>query len=202
MSRTRNDILINAFLVFLSGWVVWGAREWPFRTRLFPWVIGFPLLVLALVQFGRVFWTAIRQRSNMQGSHGEPSEKAEAAGSGHQARLEVPTGEEAEIILNPMVERQRTVVISAWTLAFALGFWLVGFKVGSLLLSLAFLRFQARESWKVSVLYGSGIYLFFLLCFEIALGVPLAPGVIAASLELQSFDWYLVNPVLNVILRR
>jgi len=35
-----------------------------------------------------------------------------------------------------------------------------------------------------------------------ALGFPLPPGVIATSLELQSFDWYLVNPLLNVILRR
>lgn len=190
--------------MFLSLWVVWGAREWPFRTRLFPWVIGFPVLVLALAQFGRVFWNAMRQRSNAEAdsNHVDPGEKADGGGSGHQVRLEVPTGEEAGVILDPTLVRQRTVSISAWTLAFALGFWLFGFKVGSLLLSLAFLRFQANESWKVSVLYGSGIYLFFFLCFEIALGVPLAPGVIAASLELQSFDWYLVNPLLNVILRR
>jgi len=187
LSRTRNDVLISAFVVFLLLGVVWGAREWPFRTRLFPWVIGFPVLVLALVQLGLAIWQALRQRVDREvdGIDGELGEEADGGA-----------------MLEPRLSRQRTLSISAWTLAFALGFWLFGFKVGSLLLSFAFLRFQANESWKVSVLYGLGIYLFFFLCFEIALGVPVAPGVIAASLELQSFDWYLVNPLLNVILRR
>ena len=187
MPRTRNDIVVSAFLVLLLVWVVWEARSWPFRTRLFPWAIGFPVLVLALVQLGLASWRAIRQRSSakVEGNHGEPGEKADAG-----------------VVLDPKLERERTISISAWTVAFALGFWLLGFKVGSLLLSLAFLRFQADESWKLSVLYGLGIYLFFLVAFEMALGVPLAPGVIATSLGLQSFDWYVVTPVLNIILRR
>ncbi|MBI2359548.1 MAG: tripartite tricarboxylate transporter TctB family protein [Deltaproteobacteria bacterium] len=187
MSRARNDILISAFLVLLLLWIVWEARSWPFRTRLFPWAIGFPVLGLALVQCGLACWHAICQRSSakVEGSHGEPGEKADAG-----------------VVLDPKLARQRTMSISAWTVVFALGFWLCGFKVGSLLLSPAFLRFQARESWKMSVLYGLGIYLFFRVAFEMALGVPLAPGVIATSLGLQSFDWYLVNPVLNVLLRR
>ncbi|MBI3064472.1 MAG: tripartite tricarboxylate transporter TctB family protein [Deltaproteobacteria bacterium] len=204
MPRTRNDILISAFLVLLLLWVVWEARSWPVRTRLFPWAIGFPVLALAMIQFGLACWKAIRERSYVDAvhTHGEPTERADAGRSGHQARLEVPNGEEAGVGLDPKLERERTISISAWTVAFALGFWLLGFKVGSLLLSLAFLRFQADESWKMSALYGLGVYLFFLVAFEMALGVPLAPGVIATSLELQSFDWYLVNPLLNVILWR
>ena len=204
MSRARNDILISAFLVLLLLWVVWEARSWPFRTRLFPWAIGFPVLALAMIQFGLACWKAIRERSYADAvhTHGEPVENADAGRSGHQARLEVPTGEEAGVVLDPKLERQRTISISAWTVAFALGFYLFGFKVGSLLLSPAFLRFQAEESWKMSVLYGLGIYLFFLAAFEMALGVPLAPGVIATSLGLQSFDWYLVSPILNIILGR
>ena len=204
MSRARNDILISAFLVLLLLWVVWEARSWPFRTRLFPWAIGFPVLALAMIQFGLACWKAIRERSYADAvhTHGEPVEKADAGRSGHQARLEVPTGEEAGVVLDPKLERQRTISISAWTVAFALGFYLFGFKVGSLLLSPAFLRFQAEESWKMSVFYGLGIYLFFLVAFELALGTPLPSGVIATSLGLQSFDWYLVSPILNIILGR
>lgn len=187
MSRARNDILISAFLVLLLAWVVWEARSWPFRTRLFPWAIGFPVLGLALVQCGLAFWQAARRQASagVKDNYDDAGEKADAG-----------------VSLDPKLARQRTMSISAWTVVFALGFWLFGFKVGSLLLSLAFLRFQARESWKMSVLYGLGIYLFFRVAFEMALGVPLAPGVIATSLGLQSFDWYLVNPVLNVLLRR
>jgi hypothetical protein len=158
--------------VFLLVWLVWEARDWPFRTRLFPWAIGIPALGLALVQFGLALWNAFRQRV-----------APEVDGDG-------------ELL------RRRTLSISAWTLAFAAGFWLFGFKVGGLVLSPAFLRLQARESWKMSALYGLAVYLFFLVGFEMALGFPLPAGVIAPSLGLQSFDWYVVNPVLNFILQR
>jgi hypothetical protein len=187
LQRARNDVLISAFLVLLFIWVVWEAREWPYLTRFFPWAIGFPALVLALVQFGIAFWKAFCQRVDpeVDGIQGEPGERVEAG-----AMLE------AELII------QRTLSISAWTLAFALGLWLFGFKVGGLLMSPAFLRFQARESWKLSILYGFVVYFFFFAGFEMALEFPLPPGVIAKSLGLQSFDWYLVNPLLNVILQR
>jgi len=158
--------------VFLLVWVVWAARDWPFRTRLFPWAIGIPLLALALVQLGLACWKAFRRRA-------APEVDADGA-----------------------LSRHRTLSISAWTLAFAAGFWLFGFKVGGLMLSPAFLRVQARESWKMSTLYGLAVYLFFLVGFEMALGFPLPAGVIAPALGLQSLDWYLVNPVLNLILRR
>ena len=185
LSRTRNDVLISAFLVLLLVWVVWEARDWPFRTRLFPWSIGFPVLGLALVQFGIASWKAIRRQadSEVDEVRGEPGETAEAT-------------------LDPKLLIQRTLSIAAWTIVFALGFWLFGFKIGGLLLSPAFLRFQARETWKMSILYGLGVYVFFLGGFELALGVPLPPGIIATSLGLQSFDWYAVNPMLNLILRR
>ncbi|MGH7927816.1 MAG: tripartite tricarboxylate transporter TctB family protein [Candidatus Binatia bacterium] len=187
MSRTRNDVLISALLVLLLVWVVWEARDWPFRTRLFPWSIGFPVLGLALVQFGIASWKAFRGQldSAVDEVDGEPGEKADSAAT-----------------LDSKVLTRRTLSIAAWTIVFALGFWSFGFKVGGLVLSPAFLRFQARETWKMSILYGLGVYLFFLGGFEMALGFPLPPGIIAASLGLQSFDWYVVNPILNLILRR
>ena len=187
MSRTRNDVLISAFLVLLLVWVVWEARDWPFRTRLFPWSIGFPVLGLALVQFGIASWKATRRQidASVDEIQSEAGEKLES-----------------EAALDPKLFFQRTLSIAAWTIVFALGFWLFGFKVGGLLLSPAFLRFQARETWKMSILYGLGVYLFFLGGFEMALGFPLPPGIIATSLGLQSFDWYAVNPMLNLILRR
>ncbi|MFQ5849668.1 MAG: hypothetical protein ACE5JU_03655 [Candidatus Binatia bacterium] len=187
MSRTRNDVLISAFLVLLFIWVVWEAREWPFLTRFFPWAIGFPVLALALMQFALASWQAFRQRMDPEvgAIQGEPGEELEAGA-----------------MLDGKLLRQRTLSISAWTIAFALGFWLLGFKVGGLLLSPAFLRFQAHESWKMSILYGLGTYLFFFAGLELALGFPLPPGVIATSLGLRSFDSYVVNPLLNMILRR
>jgi hypothetical protein len=186
LSRTRNDVLISAFLVLLLVWVVWEARNWPFRTRLFPWSIGIPVLGLALIQFGVASWKAFRRQDlEVDQVPGEPDKDADS-----------------EATLDPKLTSRRTFSIATWTIVLALGFWLLGFKVGGLLLSPAFLKFQARESWKMSIFYGLGVYLFFLAGFEMALGFPLPPGIIAASLGLQSFDWYVVNPILNLILRR
>jgi hypothetical protein len=186
LSRTRNDIVISAFLVFLLIWIVWEARDWPFRTRLFPWAVGFPALALALLQLAHSIWRAVRHRSENE-MNGTSSQAGGIATAG-------PT-------LDAALVGQRTVAIAAWTVVFALGFWLFGFKIGGLLSSLIFLRFQAHESWTMSLLYSLGVYLFFLLGFELALGVPLPAGVIAASMGLQSFDRYLVNPLLNSVLR-
>ncbi len=182
MSRPGNDILISALLVLLLAWVVWEARDWPLRTRLFPWAIGFPVLALALAQLAHCCWTVIRHRS-MHGGGGQADEKTEAT-----------------VAIDSTSARRRALSISIWTIAFALGFWLLGFKVGSLLLSPGFLRFQARESWKLSLVYGVAVYLFFLVGFEMVLRVPLPPGALATWLELQSFDWYLINLFLSILM--
>ena len=47
-------------------------------------------------------------------------------------------------------------------------------------------------------MYGFGVYLFFFAGLETALAFPLPPGLIAKSLGLQSFDSYLVDPILNL----
>jgi hypothetical protein len=107
---------------------------------------------------------------------------------------------EAGVVIDSISARRRALSISTWTIAFALGFWLLGFKVGSLLLSPGFLRFQAHESWKLSLVYGVAVYLFFLVGFEMVLRVPLPPGVLATWLGLQSFDWYLINLFLSILL--
>lgn len=181
MSRNRVDILIGLFLVALLAWAVWEAQDWRARTRFFPWAIGFPVLALSAVHLGLSVWTAMRPPKPEEGRE-EPVEPAA----------------DAEPPLAPGLVRRRTLEISAWAVAFALGLWLLGFKVGGLVLSPAFLRFQARETWTTSLVYGFGVYLFFFAGLETALAFPLPPGLIARSLGLQSFDSYLVDPVLDL----
>jgi hypothetical protein len=176
--RTRNDILIGAFLVVVFLWFLWEARDWPFRTRFFPWVIGFPILALALIQLGLSIRTAISGRPDQRVA-GEVQDAGEGAD---------------ETLLH-----RRTLGIAAWAVAFALGLWIFGFKVGGPLLTLVFLRFQAHETWRMSIGYAFIVYLFFFAGLELGLALPLPPGLLAASLGLDSFDSYLVNPILNLV---
>lgn len=184
MHRTRNDILISAVLVVLFLWFLWEARDWPPRTRFFPWAIGFPVLILALVQLGLSLRTVARGRAH-------PDTGAGRSAPGDEAR------DTAE--LEAALEWRRTFGIASWAVAFALGLWLFGFKLGGLLLSLAFLRFQAHESWRMSIGYALVVYAFFFVGLEMALSVPLPPGLLASSLGLNSFDSYLMNPILHLL---
>ena len=96
------------------------------------------------------------------------------------------------------VVQRRVLVMCGWILVFFLGIWLLGFRVGSFLLTVAFLKLGASESWRVSVAAGGISYLFFLLVFHFALQVPLAPGLLTESLGLESLDTYLINRLMNL----
>jgi len=163
---------------------VWEARDWPERTRFFPWAIGIPVLALAVCQLFLNLWRAFRPpvKPEANAIHGEPDD-----------------AKTPEMAVDARTLRQRTLTISVWAVVFALGLWLFGFKVGGLFLSLVFLRFQAHESWRMSVLYAVGIYLFFFAGLEMALAFPLPAGALATWLGLQSFDSYVVNPILSLV---
>jgi hypothetical protein len=215
LSQKKIDLLFTFLLVLFVAWVVWEARDWPFRARLFPWAIGIPVLVMAVIQLGLAVRAALRAQAVAVQPAGAPAAAAAepAPGPGTAsgessavaAALAAAAAEErretVEAVMDPLVMRQRALMIAAWLFAFFFGIWFLGFKVGSTLLTIAFLRFGAHEKWKLSIIFGVVTYLFFLLMFDLALNVPFGPGLIAESLGLNSFDSYIVDPILSPITR-
>lgn len=63
----RGSLLISVLLILIVAAAVWEARHWDVTTRLFPWVIGFPLLGLLALQ---IFF-------EISGFHGKPAEEPE-----------------------------------------------------------------------------------------------------------------------------
>jgi hypothetical protein len=198
-------------MVLLITWVLWEARDWPFRARLFPWAIGIPVLALALIQLGLAVRSALRpeRQRAVGGEAALPSDRAveedrvtpRGADAATVAAALTAAMEQPEVAVDPGVARRRALAISGWVFAFFFGIWFLGFKLGSSLLTIGFLRFGANESWKISLIFGVATYLFFLLIFDLALNIPFAPGLIAESLGLQSFDSYVVDPILGPITR-
>ena len=80
-----------------------------------------------------------------------------------------------------------------------MGVAVLGFRVGSGLLTLAFLKFGASESWKLSLAISLGTYLFFYLLFVQALAIHLPNGLLADALGMDSFDDYLFDPIRMVL---
>ncbi len=228
MSRKKADLVFSALLLLLAVWMVWAARDWAFRARLFPWTIGIPAIALASLQM--VFAVRHVLESGGQVAAGEGAPVAPSAshsassgrGSGQAAgqvagapepdRAVVSSavegafgaGSEAaeEDELPPQIVWRRTLGMSAWIMAFAATVVLLGFKVSAGLATLAFLRFGAHERWKTSLLISLGTYLFFYLAFDYALNIPFPPGWIAETLGLQSFDSYLMAPVIRLVAGR
>ena len=179
--RNRTDVAIGVLLVTLLSWAVWEAQGWPARTRFFPLAIGYPVLAMAVMHLAYSLWLGLRPVRPGQG----PAEVEPAA--------------EGAIVLDPVVVRRRTLEISFWAVTFALGLYLLGFKVGGLVIPTIFLRFQARELWRTSLLYSLGVYIFFKIGLEEALSFPLPAGQIAFGLGLYSFDSYLIDPILSLV---
>ena len=48
MKHRGEKIAFSLMLVFVFGFAVYEARGWQLYARLLPWVLGFPMLALAL----------------------------------------------------------------------------------------------------------------------------------------------------------
>ena len=167
MSKKRIEFFFSVLIVLFLAWVLWEARNWPAPSRLYPWSLGFIVLGLALIQVV-VAWRASVKASD-----------SAAPVEGRELDGERDPGIAGDLVVPQEVVRRRTRTICIWILGFFLGIWLLGFKFGSLGLTLAFLRFTAKETWFISTAIAVGTYLFFWLIFDIALRVPLGSGLIA-----------------------
>jgi len=174
--RVRPEALFTVGLLLLFLWAVgeagrweWArwlqldfSRGWRVQARLFPWVIGIPMVVLVAVQLVR----EMRRR-------GQTSETTAASGAmAYAAALET-----AEPQLEPAVERRRTAVIVGWILGFVAAIWLLGWPIGVSLCTLLYLRL-ARESWVMSAAITVGTWLSFYLLFDCTVHIPLGEGLI------------------------
>jgi TctA family transporter len=190
-SRPGLDLIFSVALALLLAWVVWEARAWPVRVKLFPWSIGIPALVAAVAQVVLAI-QARRVVREVPPAIAVGSDLGTVAIEGGSTVLE-PAGPE---------ERQRFLAISIWIVAFAAAIWLLGFKLGAPLIAFAFLFFNAHERLRTSVIYAVTTYLAFVVVFDMALSIPFPPGLIAESLSMQSFDSYLIDPVKLFLLDR
>ncbi|HZU04952.1 MAG TPA: tripartite tricarboxylate transporter TctB family protein [Chloroflexota bacterium] len=197
MLRRKADLLFSVLVLLLVVWMVWEARHWPLRARLFPWTIGLPTVAIALLQVG----LAVRQLVQARRAAGAPARPVEAPPGEDTAviaaAVESVLGADAaaEEAIPPAVVRRRTLAMVAWILGFTLGITLLGFRLGGGLGTLAFLKLGARESWKTTLLLTLATYLSFFLLFDVGLNTPLPAGLLADALGVQAFDTVITEPI-------
>lgn len=158
--KFRSEILFTLLLLVFFAFFVWEARDWRPQARLYPWTIGFTMLLFVLVELAGQL-------------RGKRSEKVSE---------DAPVDFQFTQGVDASVARWRTLNIFSWIFGFFLGVWLVGFQVGIPLLVFAYLKFQSRETWLLSLSLTAAAALFFWGLFDRLLHLPFPEG--------QLFLWW------------
>jgi hypothetical protein len=169
------DVVFGVGVVLVVLWFVWEATPWSFHSRLFPWTIGLSVLVLALVQVG----ASLRNSEHRSSQAAEVSEFYSQDLQANDTDKPPAAG--------------GLVSICIWIGLFCGGIWLLGFRLGSLILTVAFLKFAGSEDYKRCLGLGLINYLFFLIVFDLTLGVPLFDGALAQWLGIEALDKFVVK---------
>jgi putative tricarboxylic transport membrane protein len=149
------SIIVGLALALLQS------RHFDFRTGLFPWAIGFPVLSLTIFQLIMDFLGKGNRRS---GDHlGETGP-------------ELPTD----------VVNRRTAGIFGWIVGYFVAIWLLGFSFGVPLCTFIQLKIFGREKWPQSLIYTASVWALIYGIFDRVLHVPFPTGDLFLWLKLSS----------------
>ena len=155
MVKLRPQIVFDLLVLLFFAYLVWEAKEWKPQARLYPWVIGFPMLLIAAIHLGM----------DLKG------ERKKSSGA-------APVDFQFAKGIDPVLARWRTIEIFSWIFGFLVGIWLVGFSVSIPVVVFLYLMIQAREGWGLSVLLTAGAWLLYWGLFERLLRLPMPEGKI------------------------
>jgi len=153
--------LFSLAVAVIFAWALWQSRNFPFSAGYFPWVLGFPVFVFAVVQF----------IMDLTGRGDKKSGQREA---------------ETGMGLPRDVVRRRTAGVFGWLFGWFVAIWLFGFTFGATLATFVQLKIGEREKWPLSLgLTGMAWALLFFV-FKGVLHLPFPKGQIFRWLGLPS----------------
>ncbi|HEX6767809.1 MAG TPA: tripartite tricarboxylate transporter TctB family protein [Candidatus Binatia bacterium] len=152
-------IVLIFFCVF-----VYEAREWRMQARLYPYAIGIPMLICAIIQF----------ILDLKGV--KAKESADGAPMDFQF-----TGQKE---MDPAVVKRRTITMFSWMLGFFLMIWLLGYVIAIPVMVFSYLKFQSNESWMLSTTLTVIAFVFFYSLFVKLLTLPFPEGLLITRLGL------------------
>jgi hypothetical protein len=153
MKATMNLRLFLALAVALvAGYALYASMYWPFRTALFPRIIGVPLLIVALAEMALSAFGTEKQQE------------------GHAVDFEMTAN------VDPVIAQKRTYAIFAWTLGFLALILLVGFPLAVPLFVFLYLKVAGREGWVLTLFLTALSWLFMKGLFDRLLHLPFPEG--------------------------
>jgi hypothetical protein len=138
---------------------VYLAQEWRLQARLYPWAIGGPMVILALVQV-ILDLRGVKAKRPDDGAPPTPMDFQFTKG------------------IDPATAKKRAIVMFAWLLGFFALTLLFGFSIGIPLMMFGYLKFQGGESWGMSTTLTVIAWVFFQGLFVRLLHLPFPDGIV------------------------
>jgi hypothetical protein len=157
--KIKGRAIMSLCVAIVAVMVVLMSLKWPFKTALFPVIIGIPVALMAVMEF----------ILSLRGQ-----KKAEKGGVDFKLSEDV----------DPQVAMKRTLVTFAWIVGFFVLIVLVGFPIAVLLFLFLNLKWQAKEGWLLTVVLTAATSVFFYGLFIRLLDIPFYEGIILRALGL------------------
>ena len=149
-ARTYFSFLVLAFFCYL----VWEAGGWRLQARLYPWAIGIPMVVLAVINI-------------LQELRGPKEENTSD---------NTPVDFQFTQAVDKAVAVKRTATILSWIVGFMAGIWLLGFSITVAGMTFGYLKIQSKEGWPMSLILTASAWLVYYVVFERTLLLPFPEG--------------------------
>lgn len=150
----KGNLVFCIFLIAISGYAVFTATGWSFKTKLFPLAVGIPLLTLLVIQL--LLMTGGKEQTGESGA------------MDIDFVIEVP----------PEVARQRVFGIFGWIVGFIALVYLLGFPLTVPLFIFLYLKFQSHIGWLTTIATTLVTWGFFYLLFQSLVHIQFEAGAI------------------------
>jgi hypothetical protein len=139
------------------------AQDWRMQARLYPWAIGIPMLILAIVQV----------ILDLKGIQAKPQADA------------TPMDFQFTKGIDPATAKKRAIIMFSWLVGFFFAIWLLGFPIAIALMMFSYLKFQGQEPWVLSITLTVIAWLCFWGLFVKFLNLPFPEGLIITWLGIN-----------------
>ena len=160
MKKLKGHLYFSAFLLLVSGYAIFSAVGWSFKTKLFPLATAIPLFILVVLHLYLEAFGA----------------KEVSRGPAVEAEFSNETSDDNA--------RRRALIIFAWIGGFILCVYLIGFPLTVPLFTFCFLKFQSETGLVQSTVLTAITWSFFHFLFQRLVHIQFESGAIQAWLGL------------------
>ena len=166
--KTKIEIIFSLFLLLMFLIFLIIASSYDRQTRMFPFIIGIPGLILSIILFSSYYIPAVSRRIS--------TIKQKEFFKTYDREEEKEDDEKKKKELKKALLKELNITI--WIIALLVTIYIMGFMMTVPLFIFLFLKFREKENLKVSILISAGSWAVIYVMFRLVLGAQLYGGML------------------------